>query len=427
MRKEVICIVGVGYVGLPLAIEFAKKYETIIGFDIDQRRISELKGGDDRTKEISADILRPSKIIFTSEEKALKEADFIIICVPTPIDDMRLPLLDPLKKASLLVGKNIKRGAIVIYESTVYPGLTEEVCLPILEKESGLRCGSGFKLGYSPERIVPGDKVHTLDKITKIVSGSDEECLNKVADLYASIITAGVYKVTNIKTAEATKIIENTQRDLNIGLINEFSLIFDKMGINTMEVINAAATKWNFHKYTPGLVGGHCISVDPHYLLYKAEKLGYHPKVILAGREVNDYMPKHIAEMVFKTFNKSRKTAINSSILLLGLTFKENLKDTRNSKAANIIKELKEYDVNVIAFDPLLTNEEAQHEFGVQNVKFNEIGKIDCVILVVSHNDFKEITLEKLREKMDTPILIDVKSFYNKKEAEELGFVYKSL
>ena len=414
--SEVVCVVGLGYVGLPLAVEFAKNNIEVIGFDIDENKIRQIKNNQDPVKEIPPDVLEKININPTTDETQIKKADFIIISVPTPLTKDKQPDMSFVFKASETVGKNLKKGAVVIYESTVYPGATEEECIPILEKNSGLSCGDDFKVGYSPERISSGDKEHTIDKIIKIVSGSDKEALEKISSLYKKIVKAGVYEAPDIKTAEAAKVIENTQRDLNIALMNELSLIFEKMNIDTNEVIKAASTKWNFHRYTPGLVGGHCISIDPHYLLYKAKKLGYEPKVILAGRDVNDYMATHIAQMALEN------TPNNPSILILGLAFKKNVSDTRNSRVLDVIKELKKQNADVYAYDPHVETCE-----GVKTTTLDEIEKVDCVILAVDHDEFKEITLEKLKEKMEKPVLIDVKFFYNKAEAEKLGFIYKCL
>lgn len=398
-----------------------------VGFDVNEKKISELRQGTDKMKEISYETLVTTKLNYTADPKDISGCDFIVIAVPTPIDEGFKPDLRYLKAASEVVGKNLSKNSIVVYESTVYPGCTEEVCIPVIEKESGLKCGTDFKVGYSPERINPGDKEHTVDKIIKIVSGTDEESLNTISEVYSKIIKAGVFKASNIKTAEAAKVIENIQRDLNISLVNELSLIFGKMGVNTIEVLDAAGTKWNFHKYKPGLVGGHCIGVDPYYLTYKAEQLGFHPRVILAGRHTNEYMSKHVANQVLTSLNLAGKVLKDSTVLIMGLTFKENVGDARNSKAKDLIKHLKEFNVNVMAYDPLLSKEEVKQLFDVENIDFNNIDKIDAAVLATPHEQFKNIPLESLKTKMDKPILIDVKSFYNKKNAEELGFIYKCL
>ncbi len=420
-----LCIIGLGYVGLPLALEFSKVFRTV-GFDINKERIEQLENNQDKTNESTEEELKNSSIFFTSDPKNIKEADFIIIAVPTPLTSSKKPDLSFVESASKIAGENLKKHTIIVYESTVYPGTTEEICIPILEKYSNLKCGQDFKIGYSPERINPGDKEHTIDKIIKIVSGMDQETTDKIAEVYNKIIKAGIHKAKNIKVAEAAKVIENIQRDLNIALMNELSLIFHKLNIDTKEVLEAAGTKWNFLKFYPGLVGGHCIPVDPYYLTYKAEQLGYNPKVILAGRSINDYMPKYIADLIIKALNQSDKILKNSKVLLLGLTFKENVKDTRNSRAKDIINELKEYNIDVIAYDPLV--DDSEKEFNIKNINLNEINDIDCILLINSHNEFKNITIDRLLEiTTENPVLIDIRSFFNKEEAEKKGFIYKSL
>lgn len=422
--NKTICVIGLGYVGLPLSVEFAKKYN-VIGFDVDREKINELKNGLDTTGEVNKDELSNENLVFTSDPGKIKESDFVIVAVPTPVLKSKIPDLNYVKSASKLVGENIKKGAIVVFESTVYPGVTEEVCAPIIEKYSGLECGRGFKVGYSPERINPGDKEHTLTKIVKVVSGMDEESLNEIAEVYGRVIEAGVFKAKDIKTAEAAKVIENIQRDLNIALMNELSIIFRKIGINTEDVIEAAGTKWNFHKYYPGMVGGHCIPVDPYYLTYKAQMLGYHPEVILAGRRINDYMPKQVAKLVVKGLNNSGKVLKNSRVLLMGLTFKENVPDIRNSPAKELIKELQAYSIDVIGFDPLIKEEKI---FNIENLNFGDIKDIDCVVLVNGHNEFKEISVDELKDKMNKhPVVVDVRGFFDKEEVEEKGFNYIGL
>jgi len=417
---EKICIVGLGYVGLPLAVEFGKLSD-IIGFDIKEKRIQELGQNNDSTNEISPDELKRAKIAYTSDSKEIRKASFIIIAVPTPIDDYNNPDLGLLKSASKIVGENLSKNSVVVYESTVYPGCTEEVCAPILENYSGLKCGLDFKIGYSPERINPGDKEHTIDKIIKIVSGMDEDSLKRINDTYLKVCKAGVHKAPSIKVAEAAKVIENVQRDLNIALMNELSIIFNKLGIDTKDALEAASTKWNFHKYSPGLVGGHCIGVDPYYLTYKAESLGYHPEVILSGRRINDNMHKFIVELLVKASGSIKK------VLIMGMTFKENVKDYRNSRVNNLIKELKEHKIDVTGCDPLLEKDIIEKEFGIKSYDFNEKIKFDAVILAVPHKQFKEISLKKLKDIMDNPILIDVKNFYKKEEAIKEGIAYRSL
>jgi len=420
-----ICIIGLGYVGLPLAIEFSKVFDTI-GFDINKERVEQLKNNEDKTNEVSEEKLKDSNIFFTSNSKNIKKANFVIITVPTPLNSSKKPDLGFIESASKIVGENLKKNAIVVYESTVYPGVTEEICKPILEEYSNLKCGQDFKIGYSPERINPGDKEHTIDKVVKIVSGMDEKTTDKIAEVYSKIAKAGIYKTKNIKIAEAAKVIENIQRDLNIALMNELCLIFNKLDIDTKEVLKAAETKWNFLKFYPGLVGGHCIPVDPYYLTHKAEQLGHHPKVILAGRDINDYMPKYIVELIIKALNQSNKTLQNSKVFLLGLAFKENVRDIRNSRAKDIISELKEYNIKVVAYDPLVDN--LEKEFDIENIDINKIKNVDCVVLINSHDEFKDITIDRLLKiTTENPILVDIKSFFNKEEAEKKGFIYKSL
>jgi len=422
MRK--ICIVGLGYVGLPLAIEFAKFFDTI-GFDIDEKRIAQLKQGIDPGKEVDSKTLKSSKLTYSSDPESIKNSDFIIVAVPTPINNNFKPDLTFVESASKLVGKNIQKGSIVVYESTVYPGVTEEVCAPIIEKESKLKCGIDFKVGYSPERMNPGDKEHTVKNIIKIVSGMDKETLDTVAEVYERIVEAGVHKTKNIKTAEAAKAIENIQRDLNIALMNELSIIFHKVGINTKDVIDAAGSKWNFHKYSPGLVGGHCIGVDPYYITHIAEKVGYDPKVILAGRNINESMSNFVVELLKDAIKESKEEP--KDILIMGVTFKENVNDIRNSKTKDVINKLKKNGFNVYVYDPLVEEDIIKSEFDVETAKLDDDKKFDSVILSVAHSEFKDITLEKIKENLTTPILIDLKSIYCKEKAKELGYIYRSL
>lgn len=425
MKNPKICVIGLGYVGLPLAVEFAKYY-TVTGFDTNSEKINDLKKGIDKTNEVSEKDLKKTKLRLTSNPKDIKESNFIIIAVPTPIDDSKKPNLKYVEDASKFVGKNLRKGAIVVYESTVYPGVTEEICLPILEKESGTKCGKDFKIGYSPERINPGDKDYTIDKIIKIVSGIDKESSDIIAKVYSKVIKAGVFKAKSIKTAEAAKVIENIQRDLNIALVNELSLIFDKMDIDTKDVLEAAGTKWNFHKYTPGLVGGHCIGVDPYYLTFKAAQLGYTPKVILAGRDINEYMSKHVADIIANEINKAGKKIRFAKVLIMGVTFKENVLDTRNSKVSDVITYLKEKEIEVVAYDPLV--EDIEKDFSIPKTDLKSSDKFDCTLVFSPHKIFSSITLDNLKQKMNpNPILIDIKGFYNKEEAIKKGFVYKKL
>lgn len=419
-----ICIIGLGYVGLPLAAAFDKEFY-VVGFDVNEKKIQGLKNGIDITGELSKEEVLSSNINFTTDPSKIKECNFIVIAVPTPITEDHIPDLSYLKSASELVGKNLNKDSIVVFESTVFPGATEEVCLPIIEKESGLKPGIDFKIGYSPERINPGDKEHTVTKILKIISGMDKETTDKIAEVYGKIIRAGIYKAPDIKTAEAAKVIENIQRDLNIALVNELSLIFDKMNIDTREVIEAAGTKWNFHKYYPGLVGGHCIGVDPYYLTYKAKHLDYNPRVILAGRGINEFMSKHLNNLVLKALMKQKKHIVGAKILVMGLTFKENAPDIRNSKIKDVIKYLKSYSIEVKGYDPLISEQDID-SFGIQPYQKGDI--YDAIIVFSPHNIFKEWTLDKLKEiTTENPILIDVKAFYNKEEAKEKGFYYKRL
>lgn len=428
--KNVVCIVGVGYVGLPLAMAFAKANLDVIGFDINQKRIDELKENIDCTNEAPPEEIKKAKITFTSDPTFIKKADFVIVAVPTPINENKIPDFKALTTASETLAKNLKKGAIVIYESTVYPGATEDICVPILEKKSGLRCGKDFKIAYSPERINPGDKVHTIDKIKKIVSAMDDETVEKVAQLYSSIISAGIYKAPSIKVAEAAKVIENTQRDLNIALVNEFSLIFNKMGIPTREILKAASTKWNFHAYVPGLVGGHCISVDPHYLLYKSRQIGYNPKVILAGRDINDYMPVYVADLAKQGVSKAGKDIRNSNAYVLGLTFKENLNDIRNSKSKDVIANLRNRGFSkIFAYDPHINEKETKEKFDADYLGPNDAKDIDVILLLVSHKEFESLSLDFLKGIMskNSPVIIDVKFFYGYEEAKNKGFIYYSL
>lgn len=410
--QEKIAIIGLGYVGLPLAVAFDTKYN-VIGFDINKKRIEELKNCFDRTKEIETDILKRSNIFFTDDPSKISEAKVIIVTVPTPVDQYNIPDLTPVISASKTVGRYMSKGSIVVYESTVYPGLTEEECVPILETESGLKWKIDFNVGYSPERVNPGDKLHTVDKIKKIVAGDTNNTLNFLAELYGNIITAGIHKASSIKVAEAAKVIENTQRDINIALMNELALIFDKMGINTLDVLEAAATKWNFLRFEPGLVGGHCIGVDPYYLTFKAQAIGYHPEVILAGRRINDYIGKFIAEKTVKTLIKAGKTVKNSKVLILGLTFKENISDIRNTKVIDIVNELNEYGVDTFIYDPKAYKDEVYHEYKLTLMDTIEENKpYDAVIIAVKHKEFIDYGFEKIVKLMDKPIVIDVKGLF---------------
>ncbi len=420
-KKRTISVVGLGYVGLPVAVAFGKVQKTI-GFEINPVRIRELKEGRDCTGEVSHEELKSANILFTDKIEELKLADFHIVAVPTPVDGANQPDLTCMLKASETVGKALKKGDIVVYESTVYPGVTEEECVPILERISGLNCGGDFKVGYSPERINPGDKEHTFTKIKKIVSGQDAETLEVVASVYEMVVTAGVHRASSIKVAEAAKVIENTQRDLNIALMNELSLIFDRMGIDTNDVLEAAGTKWNFLKFKPGLVGGHCIGVDPYYLTHKAEKIGYIPQVILAGRRINDSMGKFIAQRTVKEMIRAGHNICNSTVTVLGLTFKEDCPDLRNSKVVDIIRELQDYGINVQVHDPLADPVEAKHEYGISLVAMEKLKPAAAVVAAVAHRSYRAMSIDTLNRLMDkNPVLIDVKCIFNPETLRKNG------
>ena len=420
-----IAITGMGYVGLPLAVAFAENGIDIIGFDINKEKINKYKIGEDPTNEIGKDRLaKISNIKYTADENDLKEADFHIVAVPTPVGKNNVPDLDPVTGASRTVGRNLKEGSIVVYESTVYPGVTEEVCVPILEEESGLICGKDFKVGYSPERVNPGDKVNTVDNIVKVVSGMDKESLDTIAKVYEMIIKAGVHRAPSIKVAEASKIIENSQRDVNIAFMNELSIIFDKMEIDTQSVLEAAGTKWNFLNFYPGLVGGHCIGVDPYYLTYRSEELGYISQLILNGRRINDQMSNFVAEKIVKKMIESNIKVNGSKVLVMGLTFKENVPDLRNSKVADLINRLEEYNVNVKVTDPIADPEEAVREHGIEIKDINDINDADAVVVAVNHNQYKEMKLEEFNKfynnEVKKPVFIDIKSIFDKVEADKM-------
>ena len=419
-----IAVVGLGYVGLPLAVAFGKK-APVIGFDISRRRIEELRRREDHTREVSPADLAESQVEYTTDPAALKRADFIIVTVPTPVDDAKQPDLSCLVSASELVGPQLRPGAIVVFESTVYPGVTEEVCVPVLERASGRVCGRDFKVGYSPERINPGDKEHSLARVVKVVSGMDAETLETVAEVYGLVAGRGVFKAASIKTAEAAKVIENTQRDLNIALMNELAMIFHRMGLDTSQVLEAAATKWNFLPFKPGLVGGHCISVDPYYLTQKAERLGYHPQVILAGRRINDSMGKYVAEQAVKLLVNQEVSVRQARVAVLGITFKENVPDIRNSKVVDIVRELSEYGITCLIHDPLASSEETQHEYGLALVPESAIGGSDAVILAVPHKVFLEKGAAWVRSLLRRPsrsVVMDVKSVLRKEDLPETAY-----
>lgn len=419
--RYVVSVVGLGYVGLPVAIAMSRVFRTY-GYDIKQERIQQLKEGFDSTGEIENHDLTQAKILFTDSLQDLKSANFHIIAVPTPIDLANRPNLQPVLNASRTVGSVLKKGDIVVYESTVYPGLTEEECLPILEEASGLRGGVDFKIGYSPERINPGDKEHTFSRIVKVVAGQDDESLEAIAFVYGSVVTAGIFKASSIKVAEAAKVIENTQRDLNIALMNELAIIFNRMGIDTGTVLEAAATKWNFLKFAPGLVGGHCIGVDPYYLTHKAEQLGYIPQVILAGRRINDEMGRFIASQTIKQMIQHGHSICGSTVTVLGLTFKENCSDLRNSKVVDVIHELKEFGVTVQVHDPLADPEEALREYGIEIMKFEELPPADAVIVAVAHNEFRMLSISELKKLTGkAPVISDVKGILDTKLLQANG------
>ena len=426
--EEKIALVGLGYVGMPIAVEFSK-YVDVIGFDINKAKIEAYKRGEDPTQEVGDEGIRSSKVDWTYDEKRLQEAKFIIVAVPTPVNDDTTPDLTPVIGSSEIVGRNLTKGSIVVYESTVYPGVTEETCIPILEKESGLKCGVDFKVGYSPERINPGDKVHRLTTIKKIVSGMDSESLDEIAHVYEIVVAAGVHRASSIKVAEAAKVIENSQRDINIAFMNELSIIFNKMGIDTLEVLEAAGTKWNFLPFRPGLVGGHCIGIDPYYLTYRAEQFGYHSQIILSGRRINDDMGKYVAEQTVKQLIKADKSIKNAKVGCLGITFKEDCPDARNSKVNDILKELKEYGITPIVCDPVADAPDAKRFYGVDLVDISELKDLDCLIIAVMHKEFKELSNDAIhnmfKDKDNSKnIIIDVKGARNKRELEELGYKY---
>jgi UDP-N-acetyl-D-galactosamine dehydrogenase len=418
-----IAVLGLGYVGLPLVIEFGKKIPTI-GFDVSKHKVEMCLKGKDPSFELSDDEMHSAKFAsYTDNPSELTQADFIIVAVPTPVDEANIPDFRPLIRASTSIGRQIKRGAVIIYESTVYPGATEEVCIPVLERESGMKWKQDFYVGYSPERINPGDKEHTLRKIIKIVSGDTPETLDRIAKLYEQIVEPGVHRAASIKAAEAAKVIENTQRDINIALMNELALIFDKLGIDTTDVLEAAGTKWNFLKFKPGLVGGHCIGVDPYYLTHKAEMIGYHPQVILAGRRINDGMGKFIAETTVKQMIASGLVIKGAKVNVLGLTFKENCADLRNSKVIDIIRELESYGIDVSVTDPYADGDEAMEEYGVRLLPWNQLPKASAIIAAVAHQKYQELSVSEISEKLDLGgVFVDVKAGFNKTDLKKLGY-----
>lgn len=426
--EEKIALVGLGYVGMPIAVAFAKKVK-VIGYDLNATKIELYRQGVDPTKEVGDDGVKATSVDFTFDETRLKEAKFIIVAVPTPINTDHTPDLTPVIGASEIVGRNLTKGAIVVYESTVYPGCTEDVCIPILEKQSGLKCGVDFKIGYSPERINPGDKVHRLENIHKIVSGMDAESLEEIRNVYNLVIEVGTYPVSNIKTAEAVKVVENSQRDINIAFMNELAMVFNKMGIDTNEVVDGMNTKWNALGFRPGLVGGHCIGVDPYYFTYEAEKLGYHSQIILNGRIVNDSMGAYVADAAIKKMIEAGQAPKNSKVVILGLTFKENCPDTRNSKVDDIIKQLTTYGINPTVIDPWASEREVMHEYGVELKPMSDAKNADCVIVAVAHNEFRALSLDDIkglfRQSADNEkVLLDVKGLYKVADLEASGMRY---
>lgn len=423
MHNRIVSLVGLGYVGLPAAVAFGKQKQCV-GFDINPQRILELKQGIDRTEETTSADLAAADILYTCDINDLRKANFHIVAVPTPVDDAHVPDLTPVERASETVGKALKKGDIVVYESTVYPGVTEEICVPILERESGLRCGEDFTVGFSPERINPGDKERSFTTIHKIVSGQDQATLDIVAAVYASVVTAGVHKASSIKVAEAAKVIENSQRDLNIAFMNELAVIFDRMGIDTEEVLQAAGTKWNFLPFRPGLVGGHCIGVDPYYLTYRAEQMGYIPQVILAGRRINDNMGRYVARKGIKLLLKNGLDISKLQAVILGFTFKEDCPDVRNTKVVDIIKELEDYNAKVYCCDPVADAPDAEHEYGVKFTAFTDLPQVPLLVVAVAHKEFKSLSLDELLAKVQPGgVILDVKSILPKEEIRARGFI----
>lgn len=427
-RETKISVVGLGYVGMPIAVAFAKKAD-VIGFDLNEKKIELYKAGIDPTNEVGNEEIMNTTVEFTADETKLQGAKFHIVAVPTPINSDKTPDLSPVEGASRIVGRNLTRDSIVVYESTVYPGVTEDICVPILEKESGLKCGVDFKIGYSPERINPGDKVHRLENIIKIVSGMDQQSLDEIAKVYELVIEVGVHRAGSIKVAEAAKVVENSQRDINIAFMNELAIVFDRMGIDTKEVVEAMNTKWNALGFTPGLVGGHCIGVDPYYFVYEAEKLGYHSQIILSGRKINDGMGKFVADAIIKKLILANKIVRQSKVVILGLTFKENTPDTRNSKVVDIINSLREYGIEPIIVDPEADLVEAKQEYNVDLVDIKKVQDVDCIVLAVAHDIFKQMSWSEIDSlygnfENDRRVIIDVKSILNRKEIEGQGYSY---
>lgn len=425
--EEKISLVGLGYVGMPIAVAFARKVK-VVGYDLNAAKIEQYQAGIDPTNEVGDEVIKNTTVEFTAQEEKLQEAKFHIVAVPTPVKDDHTPDLSPVEGASRILGRNLTKGSIVVFESTVYPGVTEDICVPILEQESGLRCGTDFKIGYSPERINPGDKVHRLETIVKIVSGMDEETLDTIAKVYEIVVEAGVHRAESIKVAEAAKVIENSQRDINIAFMNELSIIFHKMGIDTKAVLEAAGTKWNFLPFFPGLVGGHCIGVDPYYLTYKAEQLGYHSQIILSGRRINDDMGKYVAESLIKNLIQSDIAVNHAKVAILGFTFKENCPDTRNTKVIDIYRELAEYGIQPIVVDPAADAAEAKRLYGIDFVSMDAIKDMDAVIIAVSHEEFLQLKKEEIdgffAQNNGKKVLMDIKGLFERKTFAEDQYLY---
>ena len=426
--EEKIAVIGLGYVGMPIAVAFAKKVN-VIGFDLNQDKVKQYQNGIDPTNEVGDDIMKKTTVDFTSDESRLKEAKFHIVAVPTPVNTDKTPDLSIIEGVSETIGRNLAKGSIVVYESTVYPGVTEDVCVPILERESGLKCGIDFKVGYSPERINPGDKVNRLENIIKIVSGMDKESLEEIAQTYELVVQVGVHRANSIKVAEAAKVVENSQRDINIAFMNELAMVFDRMGIDTNEVVDAMNTKWNALKFTPGLVGGHCIGVDPYYFIYEAEKLGYHSQIILSGRKINDGMGRFVADAIIKKLILANKVVKKAKVVILGITFKENCPDIRNSKVEDIITRLREFEIEPIISDPYADPLHTKNEYGVDLVPFDMIDDADCIVFSVAHDAYKNIPMEQINEMFgdfqnENKIIIDIKSMLDKKEIAKYGYSY---
>lgn len=428
-KEEKLSLIGLGYVGMPIAVAFAKKNIDVIGFDLNQEKIKLYKSGVDLTREVGNHEIRKTTVQFTSDETYLKKAKFHIIAVPTPVNSDHTPDLTSVIGASKILGRNLVPGSIIVYESTVYPGCTEDICIPILEQESGLKCGIDFKVGYSPERINPGDKTHRLENIHKIVSGIDEESLNEIKNVYNLVIEVGTYSVSNIRTAEAVKVVENSQRDINIAFMNELAMVFDRMNIDTNEVVDGMNTKWNALGFRPGLVGGHCIGVDPYYFTYEAEKLGYHSQIILNGRIVNDSMGAYVANIAVKKMIEAGQAPKKSKVAILGITFKENCPDTRNSKVNDIIKQLESYQIKPVIVDPWANNFEAEREYGIKLTKLENVNNVDCVIVAVAHEEFKSLDLGYIKSLYrvcsdDEKVLVDVKGLYKLEDLRTSGMKY---